>query len=167
MYTPGSERFEPQPHQETCTLISLRWANLLAAFEACPLKRLTLSLPRMINVKFPLQPHQKYYITHSMKNLAFHNFLRWTMIILSNSHYLTSTFLSKRLGECTFWAREKHQPNWSSSSVKSWNFFSRPQTQPDFFVCQVRTLSLALDGQLPVQKHTPQPMYLSPTLPTQ
>ena len=25
--------------------------------------RLTLSLPRVINVKFPLQPHQKYYIT--------------------------------------------------------------------------------------------------------
>ena len=24
---------------------------------------LTLSLPRVINFKFPLQPHQKYYIT--------------------------------------------------------------------------------------------------------
>ena len=27
------------------------------------LHNLTLSLPRVINVKFPLQPHQKYYIT--------------------------------------------------------------------------------------------------------
>ena len=26
-------------------------------------KGLTLSLPRVINLKFPLQPHQKYYIT--------------------------------------------------------------------------------------------------------
>ena len=28
-----------------------------------PQKKLTLSLPKMINFKFPLQPHQKYYIT--------------------------------------------------------------------------------------------------------
>ena len=27
------------------------------------LETLTLSLPRVINLKFPLQPHQKYYIT--------------------------------------------------------------------------------------------------------
>ena len=36
---------------------------------------LTLWLPRVINFKFPLQPHQKYYITPSMKNLAFHSLL--------------------------------------------------------------------------------------------
>ena len=35
---------------------------------------LTLSPWRVINVKFPLQPHQKYYtISHSMKNSAFHS----------------------------------------------------------------------------------------------
>ena len=28
---------------------------------------LTLSLPRVINVKFLLQPHQKYYITHAVR----------------------------------------------------------------------------------------------------
>ena len=38
---------------------------------------LTLSLPRVINFKFPLQPHQKYYITCSMKNFAFHRLLKW------------------------------------------------------------------------------------------
>ena len=38
---------------------------------------LTFSFPRVINFKFPLQPHQKYYITqYDMKNLAFHSILR-------------------------------------------------------------------------------------------
>ena len=31
---------------------------------SCYGRDLTLSLPRVINFKFPLQPHQKYYITH-------------------------------------------------------------------------------------------------------
>ena len=42
---------------------------------------------------------------HSMKHFAFHSLLRWKMIIL-NSHYLTKTFLSKRLGECILWTLE-------------------------------------------------------------
>ena len=49
--------------------------------------QLTLSLPRVVNLKFPLQPDQKYYI-HSMKNLAFHGLLGGKMIILP---ILTST----------------------------------------------------------------------------
>ena len=36
---------------------------------------LTLPLSRVINLKFPLQSHQKYNIS-SMKNLAFHSLLR-------------------------------------------------------------------------------------------
>ena len=36
---------------------------------------------RVIKFKFSLQSHQKYHITH-MKNLAFHSFLKWKMIIL-------------------------------------------------------------------------------------
>ena len=39
--------------------------------------------------------------SHSMENLAFHTLLRWKMK-QSHSHYLTYTFLFKRLGECTF-----------------------------------------------------------------
>ena len=39
---------------------------------------------------------------HSMKNLTFHSLLRWNMIIPTNSHYLTYTFLYKKLRECTF-----------------------------------------------------------------
>ena len=38
------------------------------------------SLPRVINVKFPLQPHQKYYITQYEE--LFIALLRWKMIIL-------------------------------------------------------------------------------------
>ena len=52
---------------------------------------LTLSLPSVINFKFPLQPHQKYSnISHSMKNLACNSLLRWKMIMLQ---ILTHTFL--------------------------------------------------------------------------
>ena len=43
--------------------------------------RLTLSFPRVINVKFPLQPHQKI-TSHSVQNLAFRGLLRREMIIL-------------------------------------------------------------------------------------
>ena len=42
----------------------------------------TLSLPwRVINFKFLLQLTRNIVPSHSMKNLAFHNFLRWKMII--------------------------------------------------------------------------------------
>ena len=41
----------------------------------------TLSLPRVTNIKFLLQPHQKYYITQ-YEELGFHCLLRWKMIIL-------------------------------------------------------------------------------------
>ena len=37
---------------------------------------LTLSLPRVINFEFLQQPHQKYYITQLLENLAFHSILR-------------------------------------------------------------------------------------------
>ena len=42
---------------------------------------LTLSLPRVINVKFLLQPHQKI-TSHSKENLAFYRLLRWKTVIL-------------------------------------------------------------------------------------
>ena len=41
-----------------------------------------------------------------MKNLVSHSLLRWKMIILTNSHYLTYAFLFESLGECTFWTWE-------------------------------------------------------------
>ena len=66
---------------------------------------LTLSLPRVINFKFLLQPHQNI-TSHSVKNLAFYCSLRWNMIrlpilIISLIHYSLG-----RLGECTFWTWE-------------------------------------------------------------
>ena len=53
------------------------------------ISQFSLSLPRVINVKFPLQPHQKYH-THSMKELTFHSLLRWKMIFLP---VLTTSFI--------------------------------------------------------------------------
>ena len=63
---------------------------------------LTLSLPRVINFKFPCSLTRNI-TSHSMKNLAFHSLLRWEMIILP---ILTTSFIHfslGRLGECTFW----------------------------------------------------------------
>ena len=42
---------------------------------------LNLSLPKVSNFKFPLQPHPKI-TSHGMKNLAFHSLLRWKMIVI-------------------------------------------------------------------------------------
>ena len=61
---------------------------------------LTLSLPRVINFKFPLQPHHKYYITQ-YGDLAFDSLLRWKMIIPILTTLLTHLSL-RRLGECAF-----------------------------------------------------------------
>ena len=60
-----------------------------------------LSLPRGINNKFPLQPHQKYYISQ-YEEVAFHSLLRWEMSATINSHFLSHIFLFERLGEFTF-----------------------------------------------------------------
>ena len=55
---------------------------------------LSLSLPRVINIKFLLQPHQKYYITQD-EELGF-SYLTWMKDDhTTNSHYLTYTFLFK------------------------------------------------------------------------
>ena len=59
----------------------------------------------VINVKFLLQPHQKY-TSHSKENLAFHSLLRWKMIIIQILATPLMHFLFKRLGECTFWAQD-------------------------------------------------------------
>ena len=63
---------------------------------------LTLSLPRMINFKFLLQPHHKCYTTQ-YQELGFSSLTQMKDDYTINSHYLTYTFLFKRLGECTFW----------------------------------------------------------------
>ena len=73
------------------TLHHAKWAKLVAEVAFLGLARrnpvvvpnyqLTLSLPRVINLKFPLQPHQKY-TSHSTKNVAFHSLLRLIMVML-------------------------------------------------------------------------------------
>ena len=58
---------------------------------------LTLSLPWVINFKFPLQSHQKYYISH------YEEPEEWKMIILPILTASPYTCLFPRLGECIFW----------------------------------------------------------------
>ena len=65
-------------------------------------KPLILSLPRMINFKFSLQPHQKYYIRQS-EELCLSHLTQMKDDYTIYSHYLTYAFLFQRLGECTFW----------------------------------------------------------------
>ena len=58
---------------------------------------LTLSLPRAINVKFPLQPHQKYYITQHGE-LGFSSLTQMKDDNTTNSHYLTCTVSLWKVG---------------------------------------------------------------------
>ena len=65
----------------------------------------TLPLPRVIDLKFSCSLTSNI-TQHSMKNLAFHSFLRWKMIVLP---ILTTSCIHlslRRLGECTFWTWE-------------------------------------------------------------
>ena len=64
-------------------------------------ERLTLSLPRVIKFKFPLQPHQKHFITQYEK-LGFSWLTEMKDDYATNFRYLTHTLLLKRLGECSF-----------------------------------------------------------------
>ena len=50
--------------------------------------------------------------SHSMKNLAFHSLLGWKMIILTNSHYLTYTFLFLRVGRMYFLNKKGKIQTW-------------------------------------------------------
>ena len=63
-----------------------------AVLEQCVAKPLTLLLPRVINVKFLLQPHQKYYITQYGEP-GFSQLTHMKDDYTTNSHYLTYTFL--------------------------------------------------------------------------
>ena len=81
-------------------------------------KVLTLSLPRMINFKFLLQPHHKCYTTQ-YQELGFPSLTQMKDDYTVNSHYLTYTFLFKRLGECPFWT-------YGSERVKSCTWISSP-----------------------------------------
>ena len=65
------------------------------------LNEVTLPLPRVINFKFLLQPHKKYYITQ-YGELGFSQVTQMNHDFFTNSHYFTYTFRFKRLGECNF-----------------------------------------------------------------
>ena len=54
------------------------------------------TLMGVINVKFPLQPHQKYYITQS-KEFGFSSLTQMKDDYTTNSHYLTYTFLFRKV----------------------------------------------------------------------
>ena len=62
---------------------------------------LTLSLPRVINFKFLLQPHQEYYIT-KYGELDFSKVIQMKDDYTTNSHYLTHTFLFRKIGRMYF-----------------------------------------------------------------
>ena len=59
--------------------------------------QLSLSLPRVINVKFPPQLHQKYYITQ-YEEFGFSSLTQMKDDYTTNSHYPTYTFLFRKVG---------------------------------------------------------------------
>ena len=65
------------------------------------LDNLTLSLPRVINFKLLLQPHQKYYITQ-YEELGFSSVTQMNDDYTTDSHWNTYTFLLKDFWECNF-----------------------------------------------------------------
>ena len=71
-----------------------------------------LNTKRVINFKFLLQLHQKYYITQ-YEELGFSYLTQMNDYYTDNSHYRTYTFLFKRLGECTIltweWKGNEHK----------------------------------------------------------
>ena len=62
---------------------------------------LSLSLPRVINLKFPLQPHQKYNITQ-YGELGFSKLTQMKDDYTTNSHYLIYTFSVQKVGRMYF-----------------------------------------------------------------
>ena len=62
---------------------------------------LTLSLPRVINIKFPLQPHQKYYITWH-KELGLSYLPQMKDDYNTNTHYLTLNISSEKVERMYF-----------------------------------------------------------------
>ena len=75
--------------------------------------------------------------SHSMKNLAFHHLLRWKMIILP----IPTTFLFKRLGECTFLNVE-----WKRSNLSLLSLFGFDLQPHQFIRCDaVRIIVQVLD----------------------
>ena len=84
----------------TSALFSVRSGRTSVSFPH--LKTLLTLLPRVIIFKFPLQPRQKYNITHSMENLTFHSLPRKRWLYYQFSlPYLYSLSL-QRLGESYF-----------------------------------------------------------------
>ena len=65
-----------------------------------------VTLPRVINFKFPLQARHKYHIT-PFEELGFSLLTQMKNNYATNSHYLTYTFLFKRLGKRTFWVHHE------------------------------------------------------------
>ena len=66
----------------------------------------TFPLPRVINLKFPLLPHQKFYITQYGERGSIANTQQMKDYYTTNSHYLTYTFLFELFWECNFWTWE-------------------------------------------------------------
>ena len=118
----------------------------------------------MINLKFLLQPHQKYYITQ-YGELGFSYLTQMKDDYTTNSHYLTYTFLrfwSKvcrtpllcfhyrplfelgRLRECTFWTWE-----WKGSNL--WSTWSTGEPPAPHVVMPAPP---ALQHSHPVPQHT-------------
>ena len=71
------------------------WENVLFELRS---ERVTLSLPGVINFKFPLQPHQKYYVTQ-YEELGCSYLTEMRDDYTTNCHYCTHTFLFRKVGK--------------------------------------------------------------------
>ena len=82
---------------------------------------LTLSLPRVINFKFLLQPHHKSYTTQ-YEELGFSSLTQMKDDYTINSHYLTYTFSLQEVGRMYF---VSSGVKGLTKSTRSYEIFSR------------------------------------------
>ena len=93
-----SIRLVPQTTQRPTTMDTHVWHQFNQTTAAMPLDSGAL---RVVNFKFPLQPHQKYYITQ-YEEFGFSLLSQMKDDHTTNPHYLTYAFHFKTLGGCTF-----------------------------------------------------------------
>ena len=115
--------------------------------DKCLLESLNPFIPKStaINSKFPLQPHQKYYVTQ-YEELGFSSLTHSQVNAdyATNSHYLRLeyyyTFLFERWGKCTFELRSE-RVNHLNSVSKLRGQIEDMHGQYFFFLVEVAKLS--------------------------
>ena len=98
---PGWQAFLSYFRVGTLRILTISLPRTGESGRMSPCKNAPVSLPRGINLKFPLQPQQKYHITR-YGELGFPWLTQMKDYYTTNSHYLTYTLLFRKAGRTYF-----------------------------------------------------------------